>query len=148
MGPVSAFTSFFNRYFDVHGRSRRSEFGWMLIIQIVAFIVIGFSIAALEGGAEGLEGENMSFFGIMLNGALSLVWIGTLIPWLTLTIRRFHDMNLSGWLVAFFAGLWIIPPIGMIGHVVQFIWVLFGSGTPGVNTYGQDPRFSRGLEYM
>ncbi|MEM7327151.1 MAG: DUF805 domain-containing protein [Pseudomonadota bacterium] len=147
MGPITAFTSFFARYFDVYGRSRRSEFGWMVLIHLTAMVALYMVIRVFEDGTVSTAHGDLSAVSSLLISATSLVWIGMLIPWTTLTVRRFHDMGQSGWLVALFAGLWIIPPIGMIGSVVQFFWILFGAGTAGSNAYGHDPRFSGGLEF-
>ena len=70
----------------------------------------------------------------MLLQIVTLISLITIIPWTTLSIRRFHDMNHTGWLVALFMGLWVIPPIG--------------SGTAGHNPYGLDPRFSRTADFI
>lgn len=148
MRPVTAFTSFFTRYFDVHGRSRRSEYGWMIIIQTFAFFAALALIIAIDGGANSFDADSPSGMASVLAGIIALVSIGTIIPWLTLSVRRFHDMGQSGWLAAFFIGLWIIPPIGALGAIVQFFWLMFGGGTPGVNQHGQDPRFSSGLDFV
>lgn len=148
MGPITAFSSFFTRYFDVNGRARRSEYGWMIIIQVIAFIMTAIAIGFIEGTPDELDTENLSAAATVLLSLMSLVWLGTLIPWLTLSIRRFHDMNLTGWLVALFIGLWVIPPIGALGSMMQFIWLLLGNGSAGANAYGQDPRFARGMDFV
>ena len=148
MGPVSAFVSFFARYFDVYGRSRRSEFGWMIIIQIMAYILIAVIVIAIGGGPDAMDPDRFSSAEIAAAGTLTLIWLGTLIPWLTLSIRRFHDMGQSGWLVLLFMLLMFIPLIGLIAGLFQFIWLLFGGGTAGANKYGQDPRYSPGLDFL
>ncbi|MEL7033477.1 MAG: DUF805 domain-containing protein [Pseudomonadota bacterium] len=148
MGPISAFTSFFTRYFDVYGRSRRSEYGWMIIIQILAFVAATILYGITDGGTDSLDLDAPSGMGAVIMGMIALVSVGTIIPWLTLSIRRFHDMGHTGWLAALFIGLWIIPPIGALGSIVQFFWLLFGGGTPGVNEHGQDPRLSQGLDFV
>lgn len=143
MGPISALSSFFIRCFDLSGRSRRSEFAWMLIIQTIALLLMVLTLGSIEGGFDSIDEENLSAAGKVLSSVFGLIWLGTTIPWVTLSIRRFHDMGYTGWMVALFTGLWIIPPIGALGSIVQFFWLLFGGGTPGVNAYAQDPRFSR-----
>ena len=143
MGPIKAVTNFYTRYFDVYGRSRRSEYGWILLVQ--TGLLFALSAVAMTFGTSGNELETSDFndFGMAVSGLYGLICIGSVIPWITLTIRRFHDMNYTGWMVALFAGLWLIPPIGALASIVQFFWILFGSGTPGTNSYGQDPRFTQ-----
>ena len=144
MGPVKALTLFYTHYFDVYGRSRRFQYVWILFLHFCLMVLMAAGVYTLGSSgdvldANGLKGVNA--FGSLLISLYSLVWIASIIPWLTLCIRRFHDMNHTGWLVALFMGLWLIPPIGALGSVIQFFWLLLGSGTPGANSYGQDPRF-------
>ena len=142
MGPATALRSFFGRYFDVNGRSRRFEYFWILVIQTAGFFVGVALIALNEGSVSELASDELGLLSQFILGVMALWTFGTLVPWLTLNVRRFHDMGYSGWLVALFMGLWFIPPLGFIGSMVQFFWVLLGSGTAGLNAYGQDPRFS------
>ena len=60
-----------------------------------------------------------------------LIYVGLLIPELAVTVRRFHDQDLSGWLVL----LGLIPA----GGFVIFIFMLL-QGTNGTNRHGPDPR--------
>ncbi|MFV0321648.1 MAG: DUF805 domain-containing protein [Alphaproteobacteria bacterium] len=55
-----------------------------------------------------------------------LAWIG-----LCLSVKRLHDMNISGWLAA----IWLFPYFGLFFHIFL---VLF-PGTKGKNEYGQAP---------
>jgi len=143
MGPIKAVTLFYTHYFDVLGRSRRSEYAWLLLAHGGLTVLIAALVSAFGASVEDFETANFNGFGVAFMGLYSLIWVGSVIPWITLNIRRFHDMNYTGWMVALFAGLWLIPPIGALASIVQFFWILFGGGTPGANKYGQDPRFSR-----
>lgn len=59
--------------------------------------------------------------------ALLAVWIG-----LALSVKRWHDANLSGW----FALLTLVPG----ADFVLFLLLCLLPGTDGPNTYGSDPR--------
>lgn len=142
MGPVTALRSFFGRYFDVYGRSRRFEYFWILLIQVVGFFLCVALIALSEGPIEDIEFEDLNIFSQAVLVIMAFWSVGTIVPWMTLSVRRFHDMGYTGWMVAFFTGLWVIPLIGLLGSIVQFFWILLGNGTAGMNQYGQDPRFS------
>jgi len=142
MGPVTAVSSFFGRALDFYGRSRRLEYIWMLVISILAtglaialFISVGIDEEALETGQASPLAQ-------VIIWTFIIVQVVTLVPWTALMVRRFHDTGHTGWMVALFMGLWIIPPIGALGAIVQFFWLLFGSGSAGNNQYGADPRFS------
>lgn len=142
MGPVTAIKLFYTRYFDVYGRSRRFEYAWMLLAH-AALVILLPGLAMMFGVTGNFDSaENLNSLGKGILALCALISIGSIIPWITLNIRRFHDMNYTGWMVALFVGLWLIPPIGALGSIIQFFWVLFGGGTPGTNKYGHDPRFS------
>jgi uncharacterized membrane protein YhaH (DUF805 family) len=142
MGPVTALRSFYGRYFDVYGRSRRFEYFWNLFIQTIGIILGMILIVVSEGSHDGLESGDLNLFSKSILVIIALWSVASIVPWITLQVRRFHDMGYTGWMVALFVGLWFIPIIGSIGWIVQFFWLLFGSGTAGLNQYGQDPRFS------
>ena len=142
MGPINAITHFYTRYFDVFGRARRFEYAWILLLHGALVVVVSALTISLGTTGPVTETESLNGLGQLFMSLYGLICIGSAIPWVTLNIRRFHDMNYTGWMVALFAGLWVIPPIGALASIVQFFWVLFGSGTAGENNYGQDPRFS------
>ena len=63
----------------------------------------------------------------LTNGlALVLLW-----PSLSLSIRRMHDMDRSGWWMLVF----LLPIVGVF---IMIIWNC-QPGTPGVNRYGEIP---------
>lgn len=142
MGPVTALSSFFTRALDFYGRSRRMEYIWMLLISGIEtalvgalFIGVGIDQAAFETGQVSLLAQVIIWIFI-------IVQVIMIVPWIALMVRRFHDTGYTGWMVALFIGLWIIPPIGFLGAIVQFFWLILGGGTAGNNQYGADPRFS------
>lgn len=106
----------------VAGRSPRSEFWWFsLFLLLSAFAV---------GGLDALVGTpRLGEYGL-LGWALIIVIV---VPATTLTIRRFHDVDKNGWwtLVLF------VPCLGFL----LLLWLAFTAGTPGLNRYGDDPRW-------
>ena len=146
----TAFGSFFARYVDFSGRSRRSEF-WLSFLMngiitailsmfmIVPFFKMVFDIMPYVGVMEFMPDEEIYSLitgnvGGMLIGLLlvSLYSLITLIPSIAITVRRLHDADLSGW----FALLLLVPSAGTIAQIV------FGclAGTNGVNKYGERPK--------
>ena len=63
---------------------------------------------------------------------LSVVWAFNNLPLLSAGVRRFHDMNKSGWTV-----LWALIPI--IGALIV-LGMLAGDGTKGKNKFGPKPK--------
>tara|TARA_Y100001970_G_scaffold283326_1_gene398153 strand:- start:283 stop:549 length:267 start_codon:yes stop_codon:yes gene_type:complete len=61
----------------------------------------------------------------------NLFVILNIIPGIMLAIRRFHDLNRSGFWV-------LINLIPVIGVIIVFIWFCF-KGTEGQNRFGENP---------
>jgi uncharacterized membrane protein YhaH (DUF805 family) len=110
------------------------------MFQLLNLIVIGFSLVLiLAGGGASFE-KSGDIGGIFLFGAaLFVFWILiTFIPSLAVTVRRFHDHNISGWWYAGLAAFSMIPYIGLLANL-GLLWVLARGGTWGPNNYGPDP---------
>jgi uncharacterized membrane protein YhaH (DUF805 family) len=143
----------FKRYVDFQGRSRRKEF-WMfqllnLILALVLagpffFSVIGISIdnandpvaqeAALAAMFEG--GMGLSAIGVGLYGLYALA---AFLPSIAVTVRRFHDRDMSGWWYLGLVVAGVIPFIGFLASIALFVLMLL-PGTPGSNRFGADPK--------
>ena len=117
MSIVEAIKSGFNNYVNFNGRASRSEYNyWVLFIillSIFALILDPIDLYTGEGG--------------MLSNILSLVLI---LPGVAVMIRRFHDINKSGW--NYFWSLTII------GVFPVLYWLIFKAGDNGSNSYGVD----------
>ena len=136
MGFGEAVRTFFQRYTDFQGRSRRSEY-WWVILALIIFFGIGGALAVILGGVAG--GGDMNPIGMLLIGILGLAYLAIIIPNIALMVRRFHDLNQTGWLVLVFILLGIIPLVGMLASLAQIIWFAM-PGTVGPNKYGADPK--------
>jgi uncharacterized membrane protein YhaH (DUF805 family) len=118
----AAISSFFTKYATFSGRARRSEFWFVVLFTTLVSIVI--SIIA--------PGPMMEFNGVMVQqqSMLSNLWsLATLIPSLSLTWRRLHDVNKSGNYFFF-----VLIPI--VGAILLFIQLVKDSA-PGANAYGE-----------
>lgn len=97
MQPVSfidAVKLFFTRYADFRGRSRRSEYWWVVLF-------------------------NMIVSGILSTVLPDFAWIWslvTLVPSLAICVRRLHDVGKSGWWYLWF----LLPIIGWIILLIKF----------------------------
>lgn len=106
------------RYADFEGRSSRKEF-WMFLLftNLVAAALFVFGTVVSPD------------FGV---GLLALAFLGVLLPFIAVQVRRFHDQDKSGW----FALLNFIPYVGIL--VILVFMVV--EGTAGDNQYGADPK--------
>lgn len=114
------------RYADFSGRSRRKEY-WMFCLfyslaLLATVLVIGMG-AAISAPAE--RPGPLGYLGFAL---MMLVILALLVPSLAVQVRRFHDMDKSGWFVL----LNCIPYVG--GFIVLIMMML--DGTLGPNRFG------------
>lgn len=148
----------FRRVLDYKGRSRRSEFGWFVLVStlldLLYSILLMFSRRFLVMSLPGVPY-------LLLHELVFLIHMPVLIA---LLVRRLHDINRSGW----WALLLVILPgveaasramqrlalfseakdaIDLISTVLHFALVAIGflalllkEGTPGPNRFGLDPK--------
>ncbi len=104
------------KYAIFNGRSRRLEY-WMFSL---VSVLIGIGL----GGAE---------FWIGTPPRLSLIYgLAVLIPALSVTVRRLHDTDHSGWWL-------LINLVPVIGALVLLVFMLM-EGKRDRNQYGPDPK--------
>lgn len=111
VGFLEAVALFFSRCTDFSGRSRRSEFWWVVLFNTL----VSVALALLPG--------RMAY----LTALWSLV---TVIPNLAICIRRLHDVGKSGWWYLF-----ILIPLGNIILLIQFC-----KDSREDNQWGPDPK--------
>ncbi|MEL6253733.1 MAG: DUF805 domain-containing protein [Bacteroidota bacterium] len=111
----------FKRYADFSGRSRRKEYWYFVLFNLLVYIVLfAADMAIISSGSAGLG---------IFSGIYALA---TLIPSLAVAVRRLHDIGRSGWSILF--GL-----IPVIGAVLLLIWYTTDSDA-GSNAYGLNPK--------
>ena len=133
----------YKRYAEFNGRSRRMEY-WM-------FVLFTTLVSVALGGLMVLGGLNFSELraGSMTEPTFGpLFWIGAIafglfamfssIPSIAVSIRRYHDRDMSGWWVLGFGVLGNLPYVGWIASLVSLVITAL-PGTPGENRFGQDP---------
>ena len=102
----------FSNYFNAKGRASRSEYWWWYLFTILASIAVSL-LGVILDKLTGIE-----FLSTILTWGLSIL---ILIPNICVQIRRYHDINRSGW--------WIFCPI------VNMVFLFF-AGDEGENDYG------------
>lgn len=96
----------FRNYFNTNGRASRSEyfcfyFFWVIVTYVSFYLqqqLYCLSYNASNCAADG-------FFFVLLHVIIWIVLLGIMPPMLTITVRRLHDLNCSGWLSLLICGL-------------------------------------------
>ena len=145
-----AIRSFFKNWANLRGRASRSEYNWILLLNIlieIPIILIGVFIGLLVS----LSTESNSFITLFLGALvlflsliLILLGLALLIPSITLTIRRIHDIGYSGWyllLLAIFIAIFYHFNIYLylIFSIPVSLWMILSSGENIANKYGPIP---------
>jgi uncharacterized membrane protein YhaH (DUF805 family) len=139
MGFVEAVATCLEKYATFSGRARRSEYWFFVLFGFLCGLVTGTLDFALTGG----ESQPVT----------ALFVLATFLPNLAVTVRRYHDIDRTGWWILFPGGVWFIaflmflegPMLGLIGILAGFVSaiVVLGwmskKGTFGPNTFGPDP---------
>ena len=115
---------FQEKYFDFSGRSSRSEFWFFLMFNVLFASIINavlLYVGSLFGTWGGLISSTLSF----------IVTILFLIPLLSVSSRRLHDVGKSGWFL--FIGL--IPLLGWFFLIRAYA----DEGETTINSYGRLP---------
>lgn len=138
MGFGEAIKMCFGKYASFTGRAPRSEFWWFILF----YAIVGFVLNIIDNATGLLIGLGTATFdvgdgqAIIDNpqiGALSTLWVLiAFLPLLSVTVRRLHDTNRSGW-------WWWIQFIPCIGFIVILVFMLLDS-TPGDNRFGPNPK--------
>ena len=133
MSLGESLTSVFNKYATFTGRARRSEYWWFTICYHV--IVFIFNFTQLGMLLQVMSGE-MTFtdpsYTIMLMASV-VVGFGLFLPYLAVTVRRFHDIGKSGW-----NNLWAAIPL--VGVIIVLVWMCQDSDVVA-NKYGESPKY-------
>jgi uncharacterized membrane protein YhaH (DUF805 family) len=64
-------------------------------------------------------------------GVIGLYWLASIIPYLAVHVRRFHDQDRSGW-------FYLLAFIPYVGSLVVLVFMCL-RGTHGPNRFGEDP---------
>jgi uncharacterized membrane protein YhaH (DUF805 family) len=115
--PIDYYIGAFRKYADFSGRATRSEYWWFYLVTIAVSILISILESIL----------NIPF------GLISVIYfLMSLIPNLSIQVRRLHDVDKSGWYI-------LLNFVFIIG----WIWLLIlniQDSTPGANKYGPNPK--------
>ena len=119
-GPVGfgdAIAEAFRNMFNYQGRASRSAYWWFALFQVLAWVgvlILAFIFAAVHVPAVSI---------LLYVAAV----IGSILVSLSLTVRRLHDSDKSGF--------WYLIALVPFGGIVLLVFTLL-EGTPGQNRFG------------
>ena len=127
-----AVSSVLSNYATFSGRAPRSEYWWWVLFTVVLNWVTAFLDTMLFGtfALVHLGDATYAGAGTMFTPISTIVGLALIIPSLALSVRRFHDMDRTGW--------WLLIALTGIGTLVIFFWFMV-KGTIGPNRFGADP---------
>ena len=125
-------TCLIKKYATFKGRARRSELWWFALFRFIVLIVVGscLLVAAQHDGVVG------GFCGFLL----ILIILALLVPAISVSVRRFHDIGYSGWVYLALLIGGCIPYIGIIASIAGIIYCCKDSNR-GENKYGPSPKY-------
>ena len=118
---IEAFTK---NYVNFKGRARRKEYWGFTLFYALIFAILG---------AFAFTGIGVILF--------LVVFVVTLPPSISLTVRRLHDINLSGWFTLYML-IMLIPVIGEGGAIIISIVIRVVQGSAESNKFGENPVIS------
>ena len=125
MGFGQAVSSCLSKFFTFAGRAPRSEYWYFYLFFVLAIVVTVFIDAAVGTALTDENGEYGG--GLLLVAAILILFF----PQLSVTVRRLHDTDRSGW-------WWWISLIPFVGGIILLVWMCM-RGTEGNNRYGPNP---------
>lgn len=118
---IEAFTK---NYVNFKGRARRKEYWGFTLFYALIFAILG---------AFAFTGIGVILF--------LVVFVVTLPPSISLTVRRLHDINLSGWFTLYML-IMLIPVIGEGIAIIISIVIRVVQGSAESNKFGENPVIS------
>ena len=121
-GLVQSVKRFFLKYADFSGRASRSEYWWVALATAVVYLGLGLlgTLAGIPGMTVHADGSSDPGPGLVPFAViLALFFFGTIVPNLSLGVRRLHDVDLSGWLL-------LVTLFPYLGSLAIFILSLLG----------------------
>ena len=113
-------------YANFNGRARRKEFWFFCLINFLIQVVLYIPIIIF------MLNEDLMIIGWIFYGILMIYALAMMIPSISVSVRRLHDQDKSGW-------WYFIQLVPLIGGI-WFLVLMFLDSTPGDNEYGPNPK--------
>ena len=116
MGPLEAVGSVFSKYAMFRGRAPRSEYWWFYLFEIIAIVaLVLIDLSFLMNDPIVLnDPSRVDIFSLFTFYYVVISFI----PRLAVTVRRFHDAGMSGFLIL----VYFVPVVGWL--IVQALMMM------------------------
>lgn len=116
---VNCYKKFWKNYTNFSGRSRRSEYWYVVLVNVIISLVLSPLCA-------------IPYIGALFAACVSIYSIAIIVPTLALIVRRLHDIGKDWYYI--FIGL-----IPIAGAIILLVWYCQDS-QPGANQFGENPK--------
>ena len=110
------------KYAVFSGRSRRKEYWYFVLFNLIVSLVLS-AVDALLGTLS--SSSNVGLLG-------GIYGLAVLIPSIAVSVRRLHDIDRTGWWV-------LIGLVPLIGTIVLLVFAAL-EGSAGSNRFGPNPK--------
>lgn len=128
MTYIEAIKSVFKNSFNFKGRARRKEFWYFILSSLLIDVFLLYTIISQMVSSKKIEDCVILFVFLLILKKLLF-----LIPTLSVSVRRLHDVNMTGWFLLFFCFL------SIFGFIVFALYACSDS-YPDTNTWGANPK--------
>ncbi len=134
MGFLESIKACLSKYAQFNGRASRPEFWYFFLALFIYFMVAGFLL--------GIAGVSDEVFDL----ATLVLLIPIFIPAISVSARRLHDINQSGWMQCIFIPGFVADEFLGTGYVIYvltlalYVFWFSQAGKKGKNRFGAQPR--------
>lgn len=130
---IKAYVNFWKNYANFNGRSRRADYWWAMLCQMIIMMILGMGGMGQLTAAM-ITGQAPSAVGTILILVYVIFSLASLVPGIAIVVRRLHDIGKSGW-------WYFIAFVPLVGAILILVFMCT-AGTAGDNMYGPDPKAS------
>ena len=127
MNFVEATKCYFIKWIDFNTRISRSEFWWGNLGAFIVSLLLGACVGFMVGVVGSMLGLDID---ALLDLMMLPIQLFLFIAGISLTVRRLHDINKSGW--------WMLIVFTIVGIIVLLFWEC-QQGDEGENRFGPNP---------
>lgn len=139
----------FKRAMDFSGRSCRREYWMFMVLKVIcaALLAVALTFTGVVAAAPIFSGRaGAALLGNVTAIAAIAAWLLIfLLPEIALTIRRWHDIGNSGWVIVVLMVWSLLPVIGFLGGIVHLVAMCL-PGNKSANRYGPNPLRGSGAQ--
>ena len=129
---VQAVKLWLKNWKNFSGRASRSEYWWVALASVIVMAVLGtilmvafVAVAAATNGSDAAMGVLL----VAVWGVMAIVGLATIVPSMSLGIRRLHDTNQSGW-------LYLVSFVPYVGSIILIVLMAQASNPAGARFDG------------